>query len=139
MEVLSIFQVYVTTPLPPDAADIWALKTIFSEVPQAIVPKLPGFIEIAIPASCNGVPVAFGVREPVGEPTAGTVLVASDAVGVSAPDRVGVGPHALTFKPTSVTNKNSRIERRSILSPRFRRFTLLTSWQRLTTGHDVSA
>jgi len=111
-----IFQVYETWPLPPEASDICALKMIFTVVPQAMAPKLLGFIEIAMPASCNGVLVPFGVREDAGEP------VVWGVVGVRAcvPDCDGVAPHALTFKLTSVTSKSVSSKRLSIVTPWFR-------------------
>lgn len=51
MVVFSIFQVYETGPLPPGAMEICALKAIVTVVPQAMAPKLFGFIESATPAS----------------------------------------------------------------------------------------
>ena len=105
MEVLLTSQVYETWPLPPGAIEICALKTIFSVVPQAIAPKLFGFIEIATPASCKGVLVTFEVTEDVGEPVA--CGIALDAVGVRepVPDCDGAAKHALKLKLTNVTNK----------------------------------
>lgn len=118
MEVWLIFQVNVTRPMPPDAIDICALKTIFTVAPQAMTPKLLGFIEIAMPASCNGVLVTTGVGEDAGEAVACGVIVVLDVEGVGdpVPDGDGVLPHALTFKPTNVTSKSVSSKRLSIVN-----------------------
>lgn len=111
-----ISQVYDTWPLLPDASEICALKRIFTVVPQAIAPKLPGFIEIEIPASCNGVLVPFGVGE-----DAGSVFVALDVDGVrdTVPDCDGVAPHALIFKPTNVRSNSVWSKRLNKITPWF--------------------
>ena len=91
---------------------------MLSVVPQAIAPKLFGFIEIATPASCNGVLVTFGVS--VGETVVrGVALAVPGVFDVEEPVCAGV-VHALKFKPINVASKSSSIKRRNILTPWFR-------------------
>jgi len=116
--VLSIVQMYETGPLPPGAIEICALKAILTVVPQAIAPKLFGFIVIATPASCMGMLVPLGVTEDTGEALVG-VPVALEAGGVRepVPDCDGVVKHALRPKPISVTSKSASSKRLSIVTP----------------------
>jgi hypothetical protein len=77
-----------------------------------------GFIEIATPASCNGVLVTFGVR--VDEALAeGVALAVPGVVVVEAPVCAGV-VHALKFRPSNVASKSITSKRRSIVTPWFR-------------------
>ena len=110
-----MFQVYATWPLPPEAIDICALKTIFKVVPQAMVPKLFGFMEIAAPANCTGVLVPFGVSEGVGETLATGVVF--DTVDVEEPVCEGTAPHALAFKQMNAKSRSTSNERLSIATP----------------------
>lgn len=105
MDVLLIFQVYETWPLPPGAIETCALKTRFTVVPQAIAPKSFGFIEIATPASCKGVLVPFGVREDAGEPVGCGVALAAGGVREPVPDCDGVALHAFKLKLANVMSK----------------------------------